>query len=340
MNDKKIPQELLSFNEAVGDSVIEEYGIYHLNINPTIGTGKVDCICFDENLTAIDVILNLKTDAKVPLKITNKNELFFVYSTSGNVSYQNASDDTESLPNLKSAIFIPNSDGSTSLFLEKGTEIRLNILVVNKDQYFSKFVNGYYHTDIRLENLLNSLDSFKDEVHIGSFNFKITEQIRHLQKERKMNDITDFLYLEGIYHLIMAYHIEQFYEDSQRGERSTSLTESELKVISEISEYIVSVPELQHNIEGLCRRAGMSPAKLQEGFKHLHGKTVLNYIRYVRLQKAESLLLNSDLNISEIVYSIGFTSRSYFCKIFKSKYSCTPKEYRKNMHKKLLKSVA
>ena len=37
----------------------------------------------------------------------------------------------------------------------------------------------------------------------------------------------------------------------------------------------------------------------------------------------------TDLNISEVVYSIGFTSRSYFCKIFRQKYGCSPREYKK-----------
>ena len=37
---------------------------------------------------------------------------------------------------------------------------------------------------------------------------------------------------------------------------------------------------------------------------------------------------DSDLNISEIVYTIGFSSRSYFSKIFKEKYNISPNEYK------------
>ncbi|WP_245585041.1 helix-turn-helix domain-containing protein [Psychroserpens burtonensis] len=39
---------------------------------------------------------------------------------------------------------------------------------------------------------------------------------------------------------------------------------------------------------------------------------------------------SADLNVSQVVYSIGFTSRSYFSKIFKEKYGITPNEYRKS----------
>lgn len=38
------------------------------------------------------------------------------------------------------------------------------------------------------------------------------------------------------------------------------------------------------------------------------------------------------VNISEIVYSIGLTSRSYFSKIFKEKYNCSPKYYQEHQN--------
>ena len=62
----------------------------------------------------------------------------------------------------------------------------------------------------------------------------------------------------------------------------------------------------------------------------MHNRTVTDYIRNVRVEVAEELIKNTDLNISEIVYSIGLTSRSYFSKIFKEKYNCSPKYYQEN----------
>lgn len=45
---------------------------------------------------------------------------------------------------------------------------------------------------------------------------------------------------------------------------------------------------------------------------------------------AEKLIKTTDLNISQIVYTIGLSSRSYFSKIFKEKYKCSPREYENN----------
>lgn len=63
----------------------------------------------------------------------------------------------------------------------------------------------------------------------------------------------------------------------------------------------------------------------------MEGTTVTNFIRNERLILAEELIQTSDMNISEIVYSIGFTSRSYFSKIFRNKFNCTPKAYLMNI---------
>ena len=84
---------------------------------------------------------------------------------------------------------------------------------------------------------------------------------------------------------------------------------------------------------------GLSASKLQEGFKDMHGRTVNNFICHIRLLKAEQLLKNSDLNISEIVYSLGWSSRSYFSKIFKEKYNCTPSFYQEQYAKGKINNV-
>ena len=67
--------------------------------------------------------------------------------------------------------------------------------------------------------------------------------------------------------------------------------------------------------------------KLQEGFQSIFGKTVNEYIRDVRLTRALNILLAGNKNVSEVVYELGLSSRSYFSKIFKEKYGVSPGKY-------------
>ena len=106
-----------------------------------------------------------------------------------------------------------------------------------------------------------------------------------------------------------------------------SLTSREIEAVKTVAEFIREDSSRDFSIELLCRKTGLSPAKLQVGFKKMFNSTVINYIRDTRLERATELIKFSELNISEIVYSIGLTSRSYFSKIFRNKYNCSPKYF-------------
>jgi AraC-like DNA-binding protein len=88
-------------------------------------------------------------------------------------------------------------------------------------------------------------------------------------------------------------------------------------------------------LDKLSLESGLSQAKLQEGFKLLYARTVTEYIRHARLEAARDYLSNSDMNISQVVYTIGFSSRSYFSKIFKNKYGISPSEFHANVKQNL-----
>ncbi len=58
--------------------------------------------------------------------------------------------------------------------------------------------------------------------------------------------------------------------------------------------------------------------------------TLPNILLDFRMEKAVSLLLESNLSINEISHLTGFDSTSYFCHQFKAKYDQTPKQFRSN----------
>lgn len=82
------------------------------------------------------------------------------------------------------------------------------------------------------------------------------------------------------------------------------------------------------NIELLCQKMNITHQQIYRKLKALTGQTVNEFIRSVRLKRAAQLLSDSDMNISEIMYSVGFSNRSYFSKCFAEEYELTPKEYR------------
>ena len=74
----------------------------------------------------------------------------------------------------------------------------------------------------------------------------------------------------------------------------------------------------------------VSVSHLTRLFKEYTGVTPKEYITQIRLNKAMLLLSESNENILEVAYAIGFKSLSSFYKCFKDNTGCTPKEYRKS----------
>ena len=163
--------------------------------------------------------------------------------------------------------------------------------------------------------------------YTGSYNLKIAERVQQLETITQKGLVRSLL-MQGVINLILAMEIQQHKEDRRNFRNNFgSLTKDEMDDVKELSEFIKNYPEIQSNLKYLSSKSGLSPAKLQEGFKLLHNRTVTDYIRNVRVEAAEHMIKTTDLNISEIVYSVGLTSRSYFSKIFKERYDCSPKFY-------------
>ncbi len=96
------------------------------------------------------------------------------------------------------------------------------------------------------------------------------------------------------------------------------------KVVASIEKFI-SDPDL--NIEKVCNDTGFSHSMLYRKIKKLTGSTLNEFIRTVRVQRAEQLLRTKKFNVSEVMHETGFTNHSYFSKSFRKLYKVSPKEY-------------
>lgn len=73
---------------------------------------------------------------------------------------------------------------------------------------------------------------------------------------------------------------------------------------------------------------GMSPSYFSSIFSKEAGKTFVEYLTEVRIEKAKEFLMCSSMKTSEIGYEVGYKDPHYFSYIFKKVQGCSPKEYR------------
>ncbi|MDF1697542.1 MAG: ATP-binding protein [Saprospiraceae bacterium] len=82
-------------------------------------------------------------------------------------------------------------------------------------------------------------------------------------------------------------------------------------------------------ISDLASSVLMNQMQYYRKLKALTGQTPTQFIRTIRLKKAVILLKSSDLNISEVAYSVGFNDPNYFTRTFKKEYGYLPGDVRK-----------
>ena len=85
------------------------------------------------------------------------------------------------------------------------------------------------------------------------------------------------------------------------------------------------------SVENLADALSISRVQLYRKVKAMLGISVSDYISNYRLENAKTMLENTDLSMSEIGYSTGFSSPNYFSTAFKSKYGVTPGAYKKSL---------
>ncbi|WP_223808945.1 hybrid sensor histidine kinase/response regulator transcription factor [Rufibacter hautae] len=101
------------------------------------------------------------------------------------------------------------------------------------------------------------------------------------------------------------------------------------KFINEVAALVdknLQNPDLSAN--DIAAGLGMSRVHVYRKMKALLGYSLNDYIVNTRLKKARHLLLNSQMNISEIAYEVGFSSPAYFSTAFKNHFNMSPSEFK------------
>ncbi len=101
---------------------------------------------------------------------------------------------------------------------------------------------------------------------------------------------------------------------------------------NEILAFIRNNLEKEISINGLASRLKMSPDHFTRLFRKETGAGPVEYIIQKRIEKAQLLLVVTNLSVNEILVKTGFNSASYFIRIFKTINGLTPLEYRKFHH--------
>jgi AraC-like DNA-binding protein len=83
------------------------------------------------------------------------------------------------------------------------------------------------------------------------------------------------------------------------------------------------------DLNGLAASLGVGYSKFRIDFKSQTGFAPLQYFLLLKIAKAKTLLLNTNMSTKEIAFELGFESDLYFRRLFKKKENVTPNKFRR-----------
>ncbi len=138
---------------------------------------------------------------------------------------------------------------------------------------------------------------------------------------------------EFVMHALVAQllvHLLRRYSTARRSD------ELELSRVGLVDRRIRRSVELMHaqldqdlSLKSLAAASHLSPFHFSRLFKKLTGVTPHNYLASIRATRAQSLLANTDMSVTEIGTRVGYLSASHFTKAFRLSTGTTPREFRK-----------
>ena len=89
----------------------------------------------------------------------------------------------------------------------------------------------------------------------------------------------------------------------------------------------ISDPSLR--MEDMADEVNLSRTAFYSKMRSIVGMPPVEFVRHIRLQRAELLVAKSKDSFSQIAYAVGFADPKYFSKCFRKATGMTPSEYRR-----------
>jgi len=326
---------LQQLNISLKGTLESNWGEHAVRFDNRIGKGVIRYITFDWGVSLMDWDVSFKEAIEIIFKPVKASPIEFVFISEGSIKFSsNGHEDYTNLERYQNIIISPEKKARKRYLIKSGVPVKVNFIRIVRSKYFEKRNNNLNFLNEVLQTVFNDRDGKMPYNHLGSYNLKIADQVKELNNVYESGIIRS-LSLEGRLYLILAMQLMEHHNFENDEVLPDSLSKEDIKKIHKLSGYIVDNTSDNLNLSALSARSGLSPKKLQMGFRLLYSKSVNEYIRHIKLEIARDQLKSSDVSISEIVYSIGFKSRSYFSKIFHEKYKILPTEYRNSLKKRV-----
>ena len=197
----------------------------------------------------------------------------------------------------------------------------------------------FFHPDLIRATTLN--EKLKDYTF---FNYEISEALHLSDKEKGVlyecvqkiqAELQENIDVYSQYIIVSTIELLLNYCSRFYGRQMITRIQNNKLIINQIESILThyfSANTIQEQglptVKYLAEQVHLSPSYLSDLLKKETGKNAQEHIHFYLIEEAKNLLLNSEKNVNEIAYNLGFEYPQYFNTLFKKKTGRTPKEFR------------
>lgn len=195
----------------------------------------------------------------------------------------------------------------------------LSFLCLNEENYWQKqFISPLMNCNVMFRNLISQDD--ENYGKILSAYLSLLEAYKGKENYYQIRIISLFYNL--FFEMLSGGHLVQRESKSRKNQ----------KAMKQCLAYIDQNYKEHISVGDLAAMINFSEDYFTHEFSEFMGKSPINYLNSVRLDKAKIMLNSSDKSIDDIAFDCGFQSTSYFIKLFKKQNGLTPLQYRKKIN--------
>jgi len=226
------------------------------------------------------------------------------------------------------------SENNTYLFATSRQDLEITIHQSKLSEIFILFIGDFfikrYLSDNENEPINFLYNILQEEVSLELVNetptdalsLHLIDKIVNAKDSEKMNSIISEH--RAIEYMIHRFSLLDLHLPAEHSSEEIDIASKAKKIILQNYKKPPSIKELAN----LC---GTNDFKLKKTFKKVYQTTVYVYVQKLRLEKANLLLRENLLSVSEIANEIGYKHQGHFSAIFYKKYGVYPKDLKNSV---------
>jgi AraC family transcriptional regulator len=240
------------------------------------------------------------------------------------------------LPNRHSLVV--HNSGPTTLYWREEGPMRGSLVLPGQINLNPAEYDGGRAWDKRTEDVVVFLPV--DSVHLGAsppalrlaygVHDPLLAQLgRYLARSVELGESADSLYADALAHALGA-HLVEHYSDLPLPKPSAAPDILSRHELDEVCDYIESNLHRPLTIAELAGVVPVSPSHFNRLFRQRTGEPPYRYVRDRRLQRAERLIVGTELPFAAIAAAVGFSDQSHLNRVMRSQRGITPGQLRRS----------